>query len=325
MMYSVKEISVLVNEAIKKRKFPTEPAELYEPLEYIMQLEGKRFRPCLLLLAKNLFSNEISDSIDLAVAVEYFHTFTLIHDDIMDDAPLRRGKPTIHEKWNSNIAILSGDVMFVAAFELISSAPDKHLSQILRIFNKMAREVCEGQQFDMNFESRKHVTIDEYLKMISLKTAVLLGASLEIGAVLGNASAVDASHLYHFGLNMGIAFQLRDDMLDVYGSPEIFGKRVGGDILANKKTYLLLKALEEADASVKNQLEGFLTKNYLEPSLKISQVKSIYDSLNIDELAAETINFYSSEAFKHLAGLNLPEERKQILLNFCAEFSKRQS
>lgn len=325
MMYSVKEISVLVNEAIQKRKFPAEPAELYEPLTYIMQLEGKRFRPCLLLLAKNLFTDEILDSVDLALAVEYFHTFTLIHDDIMDDAPLRRGMPTIHEKWNNNIAILSGDVMFVEAFELVSSSPLTHLQQILRIFNKMAREVCEGQQLDMNFESRKHVTIDEYLKMISLKTAVLLGTSLEIGAVLGNASSLEASHLYQFGLNMGIAFQLRDDMLDVYGSPDVFGKRVGGDILANKKTYLLLKALEEADTAVRTQLESFLYAETVEPSVKISQVKSIYDSLNINELAAETINFYSTEALKHLAALKLPAERKETLLNFCAEFSKRQS
>ncbi len=324
-MYSVKEISALVNGAIQERKFPESPAELYDPLRYLLQLEGKRFRPSLLLLAKNLFSDILEDALNQALGIEYFHTFTLIHDDIMDDAPLRRGMPTVHEKWNSNVAILSGDVMFVEAFDLISACAPRHLPKVLKIFNKMAREVCEGQQLDMNFERLAHVSIEDYLHMISLKTAVLLGCSLQIGAVLGDADEEQAMHLYLFGRNMGIAFQLRDDLLDVYGSPDVFGKRVGGDILANKKTFLLLKALELASGSVQSELEILISAPDSDPQEKISRVKAIYDLLNIKELAAETASTYSHEAFTHLQALNIPEERKQILIRFCAEFSKRQS
>lgn len=324
-MYSVKEISALVNKTIVRRKFPETPAELYDPLRYLMQLEGKRFRPCLLLLAMNLFSDEIDSALDQALGVEYFHTFTLIHDDIMDKAPLRRGMPTVHEKWNNNIAILSGDVMFVEALTLMSTCSAPYLQPVLQAFNKMAREVCEGQQLDMNFENRASVSIDEYLEMTTLKTAVLLGCSLQIGAILGDADPAQALHLYHFGKNMGLAFQLRDDLLDVYGSPDVFGKRVGGDIIANKKTFLLLRALELATGERLEQLQFWINSTDYDPEAKIAAVVEIYNSLKIQDLSAETIEFFSAQALIHLDALNVPADKKEILAQFCAEFMKRQS
>lgn len=325
MIYSVKEIRALVNEAINEIKFPDIPAELYAPIRYLMELEGKRFRPCLLLLAKNLFSDELHSALPQAMGLEFFHTFTLIHDDIMDNAPLRRGMPTVHEKWNANTAILSGDVMFVEAFEQISACETIYIQQVLKVFNKMARQVCEGQQLDMNFESREEVSIAEYLHMIELKTAVLLGCALQIGAVLGNATQDQALHLYHFGRYMGIAFQLKDDLLDVYGSPDVFGKQVGGDILANKKTFLLLKALEVANTDLLEELQFLLTVQSIDPAIKISRVRAVYDALSIRELAEEAISHYSAQALTHLHALDLPEQRKETLATFCYQFSKRES
>ncbi|PIZ06299.1 MAG: isoprenyl synthetase, partial [Flavobacteriales bacterium CG_4_10_14_0_8_um_filter_32_5] len=271
----------IIDEEIQKRPFNKEPQQLYQPLNYTLGLGGKRIRPALLLLANDLFGGKQALAIDAAIAIEIFHNFTLIHDDIMDNAPIRRGHPTVFKKWNVNTAILSGDVMLVESYKLISTCESVVLPEVLKTFNKMAAEVCEGQQYDMNFETQQNITIDDYLKMIELKTAVLLGASLRIGALIAKASVTDVNHIYAFGQNIGIAFQLMDDLLDVYGNPEKFGKQVGGDIISNKKTYLLLKAKELAKNELKKELEFCLSSKTLSPENKVNRVKAIYSQLKI--------------------------------------------
>src|ERR1700761_9383330 len=246
-MKKLEDLQAIISDAVKKLAFPEYPAALYEPISYILSIGGKRMRPALLLMACDLFGGDVDDALAPALAIEVFHNFTLMHDDIMDNAPLRRGRTTVHERWNKNVAILSGDVMLIEGYKLMMQVKDHLLRQILDIFNNTAVDVCEGQQIDMEFEQRNDVTIKEYINMIRLKTAVVLGGALKIGALLGGASTKDANLLADFGVNLGLAFQLQDDILDVYGNPEKFGKQVGGDIIANKKTYLLLKALELAD------------------------------------------------------------------------------
>src|SRR5476651_2411466 len=258
-MKQLTDLQVLISKAVDALKFPESPAELYEPISYILDLGGKRLRPSLLLMACDLFGGDVNKAIEPALAIEVFHNFTLMHDDIMDKAPLRRGKKTVHEKWNANVAILSGDAMMVEANKLMMKVDDPILRRVMDVFNETATGVCEGQQIDMSFEQRNNVLIDEYLNMIRLKTAVLLGGTLKIGAIIGGASLNDAQLLYSFGVNLGIAFQLQDDILDVYGDPEKFGKQVGGDILSNKKTYLLIKALELAKDDHLQQLNHWLS------------------------------------------------------------------
>ncbi|NCP46665.1 MAG: polyprenyl synthetase family protein, partial [Flavobacteriales bacterium] len=293
-------------------------------LNYTLGLVGKRIRPALLLLANDLFGGKQALAIDAAIAIEIFHNFTLIHDDIMDNAPIRRGHPTVFKKWNVNTAILSGDVMLVESYKLISTCESVVLPEVLKTFNKMAAEVCEGQQYDMNFETQQNITIDDYLKMIELKTAVLLGASLRIGALIAKASVTDVNHIYAFGQNIGIAFQLMDDLLDVYGNPEKFGKQVGGDIISNKKTYLLLKAKELAKNELKKELEFCLSSKTLSPENKVNRVKAIYSQLKIKELTMNEMNHFYNTAIAHLDSIEVPNDKKLVFEQFAKGLMQRE-
>lgn len=283
----MKELQELINSAVNTAKYPNSPKELYEPISYLMALGGKRMRPLLVLMGYQLFKDDVKKALPAALAVETFHNFTLMHDDIMDNAPLRRGKATVHEKWNSNIAILSGDVMLVEAYKLLCTLDKEIIPDILNVFNKTAVEVCEGQQWDMNFESRSDVSIAEYLKMIEQKTAILLGASLKMGALLAGGSQQAADALYAFGVHIGIAFQLQDDWLDVFGDPEHFGKQVGGDILANKKTYLLLKTQEVIQGEDAALLQDWLKRDDALTE-KVQAITALYIKWGVgDKLKAE--------------------------------------
>lgn len=314
----------LVEQEIKKHKFGKEPASLYEPIRYLMGLGGKRMRPLFTLLAYGLFKNDPKKIASYAVAVEAFHNFTLMHDDIMDNAPLRRGNVTVHEKWNVNTAILSGDVMLVKVYDMLLSLEADKLKTILKAFNTCAAEVCEGQQWDMEFETIDHVTEKQYINMIRLKTAVLLGFSLELGAILADASVEDQRALREFGVNIGIGFQLKDDLLDAYADPKKFGKQVGGDILANKKTYLLIKALDKAKGKQKQKLMALLNGEKISPKKKIDTVKEIYNSLNIPEQTAKKVNQYFEKGFKNLDTLTCNPEAKSVLRKFTGDLIGRE-
>ncbi len=300
----VKKYLSLIEAEIKKQKFGSQPSSLYEPIRYIMALGGKRLRPLLTLLSYSLYKKDTNKIIPYAVAVEAFHNFTLLHDDIMDQAPLRRGKATVHEKWNVNTAILSGDVMLVKVYDMLLSLEEKKLKEVLPIFNRCAAEVCEGQQWDMEFESKKKVTESQYLEMIRLKTAVLLGFSLELGAVLADAPLQDRKALRDFGVNIGIGFQLKDDWLDVYADKKKFGKQVGGDIIANKKTFLLIKALEKATGKQKKELGKWLKAKKFKKLEKVEAVTAIYDGLNISAITEKKISHYFDQGFKQLDTLS---------------------
>jgi geranylgeranyl diphosphate synthase type II len=312
----------LIEEKIQAVSFPSEPNNLYDPLNYFMTLGGKRTRPLLTLLGCDLFGKPGEQAMNAAIAVELFHNFTLIHDDIMDEAPLRRGKSTVHTKWNSNIAILSGDVLFVKAFEFLSDNDAKYLHPLIAVFTRTAAEVCEGQQLDMDFETRNDVSIEEYIEMIRLKTSVLLGAALEMGAIIGEASAEDKRLLYEFGMNVGIAFQLKDDILDLYADPEKFGKQVGGDILSNKKTFLLLKAQELAVGDQAQQLARIM--NELTGDEKISAARKLFDALGIQELAMERMKDYYHSAKTAMDKISVPDEAKLELIGIADYLMNRE-
>lgn len=312
-----------INEALASLKFPTNPVELYNPIRYTLENGGKRMRPQLVLMAADLISGDFQSSIQPALGIETFHNFTLLHDDIMDNAPLRRGKDTVHVKWNSNIAILSGDVMFVEACRLMSAAPNHALNKVLEVFYKAAIEVCEGQQYDMNFESRDNVPIEEYIDMIRLKTAVLLGASMQIGALCAHACDEDAALLYDFGCHLGIAFQLMDDILDVYGDPSKFGKQVGGDILANKKTYLSIRAFEKATGNIKEALEKWYSTRDLDAA-KVVHVTELFDTLNIRQDAEAEMESHYTAAIAALDKLNASAERKAHVYAFAERLMQRE-
>ncbi len=305
----------LINDRINTLNYGTEPDELYEPIRYIMSLGGKRMRPLLVLLAYELFKDDPEKVLDQAIAVEVFHNFTLMHDDIMDEAPLRRGKATVHEKWDANTAILSGDVMLVRAYDLLLDAPG-NLRAIIKDFNDCASGVCEGQQFDMNFESLPTVAEETYINMIRLKTAVLLGFSLKLGAMLAGASDDQADKLYEFGVSIGIGFQLKDDLLDVYADQAKFGKQVGGDIISNKKTFLLLKALELANADQKAQLDQWLAATDFDKAEKVAGVTAIYNEIGIRELTREKINQWFDKGFEALEKLSVADSRKAPMVAF---------
>tara|TARA_B100000809_G_scaffold51342_1_gene46532 strand:+ start:11534 stop:12508 length:975 start_codon:yes stop_codon:yes gene_type:complete len=315
----------IIEEALKAISQKKEPEKLYEPITYTLNLGGKRIRPALLLLANNLFGGKDETALDAALAIEVFHNFTLVHDDIMDDAPLRRGKPSVYNKWNTNIAILSGDVMLVQAIQLLAKKNHGSLHEVLGLFNTTAIEVCEGQQMDMDFETSSTISIDDYLKMIELKTAVLLAASLKIGAVLANASQDDAKHIYEFGKNLGIAFQLMDDVLDLYGDPKKVGKRVGGDVIANKKTYLLLKAQELATGKIQKDLDFCLTTKVIDDSTKVERVTTIFNTLNIKELAVDEMNLFYNSAISHLDSIEADYEKKNVFENFAKSLMNREN
>ncbi len=308
---------------IASTKYGESPAELYEPIEYLMSLGGKKMRPLLTVMATNIFSDNWQKAVKPAIGVEVFHNFTLMHDDIMDAAPLRRGKPTVHEKWNENIAILSGDVMLVCAYELMTAVDDRIFKHVIRRFNRTAAEVCEGQQWDMNFATRNDVTDEEYINMIRLKTSVLLGFSLELGGLIAEADKESTQLLYEIGTNIGIGFQLKDDILDVYGDPEKFGKQVGGDIIENKKTWLLLKALEIGEAN--EALKTWINAKDFNKEEKVKAVIEIYNSLNIKQLAEEKMNSYFDKGLEGLAQLNASAERKQPLIEITKQLIERES
>lgn len=312
-----------INEALASMNFPANPAELYNPIRYTLENGGKRMRPQLVLMAADLISGDFQSSIQPALGIETFHNFTLLHDDIMDNAPLRRGQDTVHVKWNSNIAILSGDVMFVEACRLMSAAPVHALKKVLQVFYKVAIEVCEGQQYDMNFELRANVRIEEYIDMIRLKTAVLLGASMQIGALCANSSDEDAALLYDFGCHLGIAFQLMDDILDVYGDPAKFGKQVGGDILANKKTYLSIQAFEKADGNLKEALDRWYNTRELDFA-KVVHVTELFDTLNVRQDAEAEMESHYASAIEALDKLNAPPERKSHVYAFAERLMQRE-
>ena len=310
---------------IEQNAYGDQPAELYEPIRYIMSLNGKRLRPLMTLMAAALYTDDWRKALKPAQAVEVFHNFTLMHDDIMDRAPLRRGQPTVHEKWNANIAILSGDVMLVRAYDLLLEIESTHIKRVLRRFNDTAAAVCEGQQLDMNFETRWDVTEAEYLNMIRLKTSVLLGFALEMGGIIAGADATATALLYEAGVSMGIGFQLKDDLLDVYGDPAKFGKQVGGDIIANKKTFLLIEALERAKGSTKKQLDDWLAKEDFDKEEKVKAVTEIYDSLKIRTFAEQKITEYFDQGFDCLEKLKADPTRKAPLLNFVHQLVEREN
>jgi len=324
-MHTIQELQNIIDKAVKETEYPKEPKELYEPIAYLMALGGKRLRPALVLMATDLFGGNIQEALAPALAVELFHNFTLMHDDIMDKAPLRRGQPTVHAKWNESVAILSGDVMFVKAYKMMIQVKPEILTDVLEVFNATAIGVCEGQQIDMNFENRNEVTIEEYIEMIRLKTAVLVGGALKIGALIGSSDKKNADLLYQFGENLGIAFQLQDDILDVYGDPLKFGKQVGGDIMSNKKTYLLIKALALAKGEELRNLNHWLNLKEFNTEEKVEAVKEIYNNLGVKTLSENTMHTYAQKAMDALAQINTPKENKKVLEAFADLLIKREN
>jgi geranylgeranyl diphosphate synthase type II len=302
------------NDRFARRHFPETPASLYDPCQYFLGIGGKRIRPILCLMGNELFDNIHNDAYEVATAIELFHNFTLIHDDIMDNASLRRGMETVHVKYNPSTALLGGDVMMIKAYEYLNTISLNHLHPILQLFNTTAKEVCEGQQLDMDFEKRNNVSLEEYIHMITLKTSVLLAASLKMGAILGGAGEGNCNHLYEFGKNLGIAFQIQDDYLDAFGDPEKFGKEVGGDIKQNKKTFLLLHTMDVANADQKNHLIHLMQEN---PSDKIAQVLNIYKDCGVDDWAKELKNQYLQAALKHLDDIAVLSKRKAPLIELA--------
>ncbi|MCX6351756.1 MAG: polyprenyl synthetase family protein [Bacteroidetes bacterium] len=314
----------LIDEALLQPQFPGEPRSLYYPAEYMMSLGGKRIRPVLVLMGCDLFGGDISKALQPALAVEVFHNFSLVHDDLMDNAALRRGKETVHTRWGRDIAILSGDVMLVHAYELLAKAEGKVLPQILSVFNELAKRVCEGQQLDMDFQQRNDVTEKDYLKMIGLKTAALLGGSFKIGALIAEANPEDAAKIYDFGYGLGTAFQLHDDILDTFGDEETFGKKIGGDIIENKKTYLTIKALEVGTAEQVTELEHLYNLiNPLPPEEKIKRVKKVFEELNIANLALQKRDEIYNNSIQKLESIAATTEKKNILLAFAEGLMQR--
>jgi geranylgeranyl diphosphate synthase, type II len=313
-----------LNDEIEKLEYGKSPVELYEPIRYLMGLGGKRLRPLLALMAYTMYKDDFQSVLHPAIAIEVFHNFTLMHDDIMDRAPLRRGKPTVHEKWNENIAILSGDVMLVKAYELLLKVSEHKIRPALLAFNTCAAQVCEGQQFDMNFENVTNVSEVDYLNMIKLKTAVLLGFSLELGALLADANEQSCLLLREFGTNIGIGFQLKDDLLDVYADKAKFGKQVGGDIIANKKTYLLIQAMQNATGEDQKALHYWLNLKDFDKEEKVEAVTTIYNRLGIKELAEQKMNEYFDKGFLCLEKLEVSKEKKQYLEEFAKSLINRE-
>jgi len=321
-MYDTNVLQQRVTQGLSDLGIPDDPGHLYDPIRYMLQIGGKRIRPLLTLMAADLFSiADIEEAMPAALAIELFHNFSLVHDDIMDNAPLRRGHSTVHEKWNPNIAILSGDNLLIMAYTQLAKCPASNLPALLETFNVMAAEVCEGQQLDMDFENTPTVSIGDYLHMIRLKTSVLLGTALKMGAILADADDKDAKLIYNFGVDVGIAFQLQDDILDVYGDPGQFGKQRGGDILANKKTYLLLKALEIADTATQSELNDWLA-DHDRPSEKIDRITAIYDDLGVRQQVEAVKELHIKQAYTALNAIPIAHNRKtplrelaQVLLN----------
>ncbi len=301
---------------LESKNWIKEPKNLYEPVDYILQLGGKRIRPVLTLMAADIFSKDYQKALPAALAVEVFHNFTLVHDDIMDDAPLRRGKATVHEKWDLNTGILSGDAMLILAYKYFEDYEPIVFQKLAKLFSKTALEVCDGQQLDVDFETRDDVTIDAYMNMIRLKTSVLVAAALKMGAIVSETSEENANLIYDFGLNLGLAFQLQDDYLDAFGDPETFGKQIGGDIIENKKTYLYLKALELSDEETSQKLKFFYQNKFSENNSKIEEVKRIFEINDIPLLISQEIRTFTDKAFDNLDKMNITKENKDKLRSF---------
>ena len=322
-MYNASQLLEKVQAYIAGLAYSRPPVGLYEPVTYTLALGGKRIRPLLMLMAYNIYKEEVDSILSSATAIETYHNYTLLHDDLMDKADLRRGNLTVHKKWDENTAILSGDTMLVLAYKMMTQCDERYLKEVMDIFNETALEIGEGQQYDMEFETRMDVTEAEYLEMIRLKTSVLLAASMKIGAVLAGASAEDASNMYAFGLQLGLAFQLQDDYLDVYGDPAVFGKKIGGDILCNKKTYMLINALQRADEGQRAELNRWLEAEEYDPQEKIQAVTAIYDAIGIKELCHAKIESYFHAASQCLANVQVEDARKEVLRAFAASLMKR--
>ncbi len=322
-MHSIKEYQQAFIEYLKKNIETKEPINLYEPVSYILELGGKRLRPVLILMTSEIFGTDYKEALDAALAVEVFHNFSLVHDDIMDDAPLRRGKNTVHEKWDINTGILSGDVMLIIAYQFFEEYDPEIFRKLAKLFSKTAIEVCEGQQYDVDFENRDDVTISEYLKMITYKTAVLVGAAMKMGAIIAKANEEDAQAIYNFGLNLGIAFQLQDDYLDAFGDPKTFGKQVGGDIIENKKTFLYLKTLELTSKDDAEELKHLFSIRPKNPKDKITSVKHFFENSNAAKFTQDEIVTYTEKAFSILETLNIDQDKKQLLRSFGESLMNR--
>lgn len=323
MSYAFSQLLDKVNAHIESLDYAREPMNLYRPVQYILSLGGKRIRPAMMLMAYNMYRDDVEKILDPALALEIYHNFTLLHDDLMDNADVRRGKPTVHKRWDANTAILSGDVMLTLADVYMSRVDDAHFREVMATFHATSIEIAEGQQYDMDFETRTDVTEAEYIEMIRLKTSVLLACALKIGAILGGATKEDAEHLYRLGESIGLAFQLRDDYLDVYGDPKVFGKKVGGDILCNKKTYLYINALRLADKEQRAALDYWATATDIVPEEKIAAVTAIYTALGLPEMSRDIEERYYLRAQASLEALSVAEEKKLVLREFMAALMER--
>ena len=321
-MRTFEEICRTIEEALARLTFDQPPRSLFDPITYTLSLGGKRIRPALALMACDLFGGKNEDVLQPALGLEVFHNFTLLHDDLMDEADRRRDKPTVHKLWNPNVAILSGDAMLICAYQLVAKANDK---AILELFSRTALEICAGQQYDMEFESRPDVTEEEYIEMIRLKTAVLLACALKVGAMIGGASTADADALYDYGIHIGLAFQLQDDLLDVYGDPKTFGKNIGGDILCNKKTFLLINALSAASEEQRQVMEDWMARKTYDAQEKIAAFTNLYNELSIRDLTERRIEDYYRMANEDLVRLSIAPETLSVLKGTCDRLMKRKS
>ena len=321
--YSASQLLDKINAYLENMPYSRPPKGLYDPIQYELSLGGKRIRPVLMLMAYNLYKEDVDSILSQAAGLETYHNHTLLHDDVMDKADMRRNKPTVHRVWNENAAILSGDAMLILAYRLMADCPSDKLKEVLDVFTQTTIEICEGQQWDMEFETRMDVSVDEYIEMIRLKTSVLLAAALKIGACMAGASVDDADKLYDFGVSMGLAFQLQDDWLDVYGDPKVFGKNIGGDILCNKKTYMLITALTQADDKQSEELQRWISATDAEPAEKISAVTHIYNEMRIGEQCMAMADSYYAEGLALLDGISLPAERKEMLKQFVCSLMNR--
>ena len=323
-MYTSNELLEIINQYLSKLSYDRKPASLYEPIKYVLDLGGKRIRPILMLLSYNLYKDNPQEILSSACALETYHNYTLLHDDLMDEAPLRRGQQTVHMKWNANQAILSGDSMLVLAYERLAKCDTKHLEAVLSLFTETALQIGEGQQYDMEFEMRNDVAVEEYIEMIRLKTSVLLACATKMGAILADATQEDAENLYKFGEQIGLAFQLQDDYLDVYGDAKVFGKKIGGDIVSNKMTYMLITAFNQANTGQRAELENWVNKKDFNTEEKIVAITRLYNEIGIDKLAKEKMNFYYEQGKNFLDAVKLPDERKEALAEYAAKMMKRQ-
>lgn len=326
-MQTPEELRLLVNNYFKQLPYERQPRSLYDPIRYVLSLGGKRLRPVLMLMAYNMYREHPETIIEQAIGLETYHNYTLLHDDLMDNAPIRRGQPTVHLKWDANTAILSGDAMFVLAYQHMANGLKEKLPEVISLFTETALGIGDGQQFDMDFEQRNDVREEEYIEMIRLKTSILLACALKMGAILADAPQADADNLYRFGEHIGLAFQLQDDYLDVYGDPKVFGKAIGGDILEGKKTFMLINALAHADEAQRKTLEQWLERSPREGTPeaqeKIQAVTSLYNQIGIDRMAQEKIAWYFEQSRQYIEAVQLPAERKRFLIDYAQQMMQR--